>query len=124
MNYKEQFQGLKSRQTCAQERIIAFSMQKNPSECEAIVYDAMSEAGIQFKPQEIVGPYIVDILINFRHVIEIDGRTHDNRKAYDLARDQFLWRRGYKVLRVTNREVKADIKSVIVRIREFANQPI
>lgn len=100
-------------------RIIAKSMIKNPTECEAILYDAMTEAGIQFKAQEIIGPYIADAVIGYKHVVEVDGPVHDGRAEYDQARDHFMWRRGYKVQRFTNREIKSNVNAVIERIKEY-----
>lgn len=98
-------------------RVIAKSMRLNPTPCEAILYDALTEAGIEFKPQEIVGPYIVDVLIGDKHVVEVDGGVHETRVEYDLARDQFMWRRGYRVHRFTNYQIKHELSSVIEQIR-------
>jgi very-short-patch-repair endonuclease len=100
--------------------LIAKSMRLNPTKYEAILYDAMVAEGIQFRPQVIVGPYIVDVLIEPKRVIEVDGGIHDRQPAYDLARDQFLWRRGYCVLRFPNKRITEELPSVIQEIKAFA----
>lgn len=56
--------------------------------------------------------YIVDFCCHeHKLIIEIDGSDHDNEK--DANRDQALNQIGYKVLRYSNRDIKANIKSIM-----------
>jgi very-short-patch-repair endonuclease len=97
----------------------AKEMRANPTKCEAILYDALTEAGITFEAQVQVGPYIADALLGRVHVVEVDGSVHNYRKDYDFARDQYMWNHGYRVVRFTNYEVKKDVKAVIGKIHRF-----
>ena len=51
--------------------------------------------------------YIVDFFIpEIRLIIEVDGSSHDNRKAYDAIRTKFLESIGNKVVRFLNKELE------------------
>ena len=61
--------------------------------------------GYKFKRQVPIAPYIVDFLCAAaRVVVELDGAPHDTpeQKAHDKARDAFLRRQGFEVLRFPN----------------------
>ena len=60
--------------------------------------------GYKFKRQVPVAPYIVDFLCAAKVVVELDGAPHDDpkQKAHDEARDAFLRRQGFRVLRFSN----------------------
>jgi very-short-patch-repair endonuclease len=49
-------------------------------------------------------------------VIELDGRSHDGRATYDLAREEHLVRAGFRVLLGDNDDVIHDIESVLLGI--------
>lgn len=73
--------------------------------------------GLKFRRQVNIGPYIVDFLCKqHRLIIEIDGKIHDYQKEYDQERDAYLQEHGYRVLRVTNREVIQNIDDVLQQI--------
>lgn len=101
---------------------IARGMRANPTRCEAILYDALTAAKIEFKAQVQVGPYIVDALLHRKHVIEVDGSSHVGREDYDLARDRYMWNRSYRVLRLSNGEVSKDPSAAIEKIKAFMGQ--
>jgi very-short-patch-repair endonuclease len=94
-------------------------MRQNPTKCEAILFDALVQEGIEFKSQVQIGPYIADCVLRGKHVIEVDGPLHDKQRGYDLARDRYMWGQHYRVLRVTNAEVVRDVGTVVERIRAF-----
>lgn len=59
-------------------------------------------AGLKFRRQRIIGPYIVDfVCLEARLVVEIDGDTHDDPEA-DARRTAAIERLGYKVIRFWN----------------------
>lgn len=61
--------------------------------------------GYKFKRQVPIAPYIVDFLCSAaRVIVELDGPPHDTpeQRAHDRARDAFLQRQGFQVLRFTN----------------------
>jgi len=71
-------------------------------------------AGEKFRRQAPFGPYIVDFLhMSSRLVVELDGRSHDDRYAYDAARQNWPESRGFRVLRIANDDVIDDIEAVV-----------
>ena len=73
-------------------------------------------AGYKFVRQEEIGPYIVDFVCRDRRlVIEIDGGQHSENPR-DQARDAFLAREGYKVLRFWNNDVMSNRDGVLEMI--------
>jgi len=73
--------------------------------------------GVRFRPQQPIGPYIVDFFCPAaKLIIELDGDQHgtDRNTASDAVRTRWLEARGYKVLRFANGEVlKAHILDAI-----------
>ncbi len=69
-----------------------------------------------------MGPFIADFACHgARLIVEVDGGVHRDEEtaARDRERDAWLGSRDYRVLRVTNDEVFADMASVIARIEAF-----
>ena len=65
-----------------------------------------SRLGVAFRRQAVLGEYIVDFLAPAaRVVVEVDGGYHAGRARADARRDEWLRRRGYRVVRVTAEEV-------------------
>jgi len=74
--------------------------------------------GAKFRRQVVIGPYICDFACRtpMKLVVEIDGETHGVQEAYDAERSAFLEKRGYRVLRFSNRDIMQDIESVLATI--------
>ncbi|WP_250637957.1 DUF559 domain-containing protein [Paludisphaera borealis] len=49
-------------------------------------------------------------------MIELDGRSHDDRFEQDAARRSWLEGQGFRVLRIANDDVLDDIEAVIETI--------
>jgi very-short-patch-repair endonuclease len=74
-------------------------------------------AGIKFRQQKVIGPYIVDFASrNPMLVSELDSDTHAGREAYDQRRTQFLETQGYRVIRFSNSDVMTNMEGVLLRI--------
>jgi len=83
-------------------------------------------AGLKFRRQQPIGPYIVDF---FCHevglVVEVDGRTHDERVKEDSRRDAFLReQQGLQVLRVSNDDVLNETEAVLIAILRAAGKEL
>lgn len=100
-------------------------MRKNPTHPEKIMWQLLKNkalAGLKFRRQHGIGPYIADFYYSPQHlVIEIDGAGHETpqQKAYDTKRTNFLTSLGYKILRFKNAEVlqaSSDVLQTILRI--------
>ena len=69
--------------------------------------------GLRFRRQQPVGPYVVDFLCTAaRLVIELDGRSHDERAVQDVKGQEFLERQAWTVIRINNDRVLADLEGV------------
>lgn len=75
---------------------------------------------IDFDRQRIIGNYIVDFYVKaLGLVVEIDGSSHDNKQAYDDARQAYLESFGLKVFRCTDFDVKKNINEVFTSLEDF-----
>jgi very-short-patch-repair endonuclease len=69
--------------------------------------------GNKFKRQVPIGPYIVDFAcLNRKLVVEADGGQH-NENQHDDARDAYLRREGFRVLRFWNNDVLSNTEGVL-----------
>ncbi|WP_340644867.1 DUF559 domain-containing protein [Phenylobacterium sp.] len=60
--------------------------------------------GLKFRRQVAIGPYVADFLcLERRLVVEADGPLHHALR--DAARDEWLGRQGFRVLRPTNARI-------------------
>src|SRR4051794_39683786 len=72
-----------------------------------------SAAGVSFRRQHPVGPYVADFYCPAaKLVIEIDGSTHDFTVTRDEKRDDYMRALGLNILRIPASEVMADALSV------------
>ena len=70
-------------------------------------------ARFKFRRQHVIGPFIVDFYCaDARLVIELDGRSHDNRSGQDNQRTQYLHEQGLRVVRYFNDDVIDDVDAV------------
>ena len=92
----------------------ARQMRREPTEAEARFWHYAKNrgiAGLKFRRQVAVGPYIADFLCTEERVIvEIDGGQHGEER--DAARDVWLRREGFRVLRFWNNDVLKDMSAV------------
>lgn len=80
-------------------------------------------AGMKFRRQQVIGPYIVDFYCAQAHlVIEVDGESHVGRGNSDAARDSYLESHGLRVLRVTNDDVLRESEAVALAILRAAGR--
>lgn len=74
---------------------------------------------VPFRRQHVIKPYIVDfICVKAWLIVETDGSVHTDLKQqdYDRKRTFELERKGYKVIRFWNYQVKNDIDWVVDQI--------
>src|SRR6185436_7127326 len=72
-------------------------------------------SGFKFVRQEAIGPFIVDFVCRESLVVEVDGGQHAE-SAEDVARDAFLVREGYRVMRFWNNDVLSSREGVLTMI--------
>jgi very-short-patch-repair endonuclease len=73
---------------------------------------------VKFRRQHPVGPYVVDFYCSsHRLVVELDGRSHDDRGLRDRQRQDYLESvAGLKVFRVSNDDVLRERESVVLGV--------
>jgi very-short-patch-repair endonuclease len=78
--------------------------------------------GLKFRRQVPIGPYVADFYCHeLRLVLELDGSIHDEKSqiSHDVNRDANLQALGFRVLRVTNREIQDHLDSVLESLRNL-----
>jgi very-short-patch-repair endonuclease len=76
-------------------------------------------AGLKFRHQHPAGPYVLDFYCAARKLaVEIDGIAHEmgDNPARDERRDAWLRRKGYRVLRITAKELLSNVEGVVAHI--------
>ncbi len=82
-------------------------------------------AGMKFRRQQVIGPYIVDFYCAQAHlVIEVDGESHVGRGNSDAARDSYLESHGLRVLRITNDDALREPEAVMRAILQIADSEV
>ena len=75
---------------------------------------------MKFRRQFAIGNYVVDFCsLERRLVVELDGGQHQQCKARDVEREQFLIKRGYQVIRFWNDDVLKNTTSVLKQIHNY-----
>jgi very-short-patch-repair endonuclease len=94
----------------------ARELRKQMPPAEAAMWNALralKPLGLHFRRQVPLGRYFADFACHHpKLVIEVDGDTHVS-ESYDAERDRFMEREGYRVLRVSNRDVLDNLDGVI-----------
>lgn len=73
--------------------------------------------GLHFRRQQVIDGYIVDFYCHAAAlVVEVDGGVHEEQAAEDARRDAALARRGLRVLRLRNEDVRWNLSGVLERI--------
>ena len=94
-------------------------MRCSPTRSEEVLWRALSgsKTGLAFRRQLVIGPFIVDLACTkVRLVVEVDAGDHEGRQPRDAARDRALAGLGWRVLRVSEREVFIGLAGVLRRI--------
>ena len=71
--------------------------------------------GLKIRRQVPIGPFIADFYCaDHRLIIEADGSGHGSR--HDIERDQWLSQKGFRVLRLPNRDILTNRPSCLAAI--------
>jgi very-short-patch-repair endonuclease len=83
-------------------------------------------AGLKFRRQQPIGPYVVDFYCHeVGLVVEVDGRSHDDRGNDDVRREVFLReQQRLQVLRVSNDDVLKETEAVLFAILRAAGREV
>jgi very-short-patch-repair endonuclease len=82
-------------------------------------------AGVKFRRQQPIGPYIVDfVCLERRVVVEVDGGQHSEQLRQDERRYQWLEAQGYRILRFWNNDVLANTEVVAQTVLDAVEKRI
>jgi very-short-patch-repair endonuclease len=81
-------------------------------------------AGVKFRRQHSVGPFICDFAcVETLVIVELDGSQHVERSDCDRRRDNFLRSKGFRVLRFWNSDVLLRTETVLETVYEALHRP-
>jgi very-short-patch-repair endonuclease len=104
-------------------RRLARQQRADSVQAESLIWGAVRNRrceGKKFQRQVALESFLVDfICFERRLVVEIDGPSHDieKQKEADVARDAWLCRQGFRVLRLPNQLVIGSTELAVARIR-------
>ena len=102
----------------------ARQLRREPTEAENRLWSilrARQLEGAHFRRQHPIPPYVADFAcVTARLVVEVDGGQHGTA---DAARDAYMTRHGWRVLRFWNNEVLENLDGVAQRIAELLQPP-
>jgi very-short-patch-repair endonuclease len=100
--------------------LVAAERYKCESPIERRLYDAMVFHGYAVQTQVQCGKYQIDLaLMSPRIAIECDGKAYHSspqQKAHDRRKDAYLRDQGWRVVRISGREITRNLGKVIKRI--------
>ncbi len=102
----------------------ARALRAMPTWTEARLWERLRKLSVRFRRQAPIGPYVADFVCHCAAlVIEVDGGVHDRTDVAlrDLKRDAWFDGQGYATLRVSTREVEADLEAIVARIHNLAS---
>lgn len=102
-------------------------LRAEPTWTEAKLWERLRELPVRFRRQGPIGPYVADFICHRASlVVEVDGDVHNltDVALSDLKRDAWFEGQGYVTLRVSTREVEADMDGVVTRIQNLASNRI
>lgn len=85
---------------------------------EVLLWQALRKrpGDLRFRHQHPAGEYVLDFFCpRVRLAVEVDGQAHDrgDRPERDAERDAWLMAQGVRVLRVSAKDVLADLDAVV-----------
>lgn len=108
--------------TASIRRATAKKLRANTTPHERTLWRALKElpmSGRHFRRQAPIGPYVVDFFCPAAHlIIELDGGHHneDETAQKDRARQLWLEREGYRVIRFWNSDINSNLEGVLEQI--------
>lgn len=76
--------------------------------------------GYQFNRQIPIGRYTADFVCDqLQLVIAIDGKSPDEKQEEERRKDEFMRRQGYRVLRLSEHEIRNDLLHIIQLLENY-----
>ena len=98
----------------------AKELRKSGYLCEVVLWKELNNKKYRqydFDRQKIIGNYIVDFYCgNCNVVIEIDGKSHENKVEYDNARNAYLKGLGLTVIHTSAQDILHRLEIVMLML--------
>ena len=79
--------------------------------------------GLHFRRHQVIDGFVADFYCHAAAlVVEVDGPIHAQQADYDRDRDKVLRKRGFRILRFTNEQVRNALDQVLARIAAAAQK--
>lgn len=105
---------------------VAKKLRKNMTLAEVLLWNHLKGKQIceyDFHGQKPIENYIVDFFCSeLMLAIEIDGNSHDDKYEKDILRQKEIEKFGVNFLRFSDREVKANVESVLRGIENWIKE--
>jgi very-short-patch-repair endonuclease len=102
---------------------IVRNLRKEQTDAEKLLWKHLRSrrlAGIKFRRQQQLGPFIPDFIsFEAQVIIELDGGHHAKSVIQDQRRDIWFRKQGFHVLRFWNNEVLGNTEGVLEAINEW-----
>ncbi|MEA3493666.1 MAG: endonuclease domain-containing protein [Candidatus Margulisiibacteriota bacterium] len=109
-------------------KIFARRLRKEQTKVEKVVWELIRNRkfmGLKFRRQHVIEGFVVDFYCNnLRLGIEIDGGIHLRQKEYDRLRQEIIESEDIKIVRITNKEIKANKRIILKKIKQFIDNHI
>lgn len=98
------------------------------SSIELAVQGALSDRGVEYATEYRIGQYAIDVaIIPARIAIEVDGKYWHSRPTQivkDRRKDTYLINHGWRIVRLAEDDIRADLSACIDRVMALAQCPI
>lgn len=92
------------------------------STLESIVQFVLDELSVSYVAQKQLGPFVVDFYFpQWKLVLEVDGdywHSLPEQQERDRRKDQWLQKNGYRIIRLTESEIREDARRSVEKIFE------
>jgi very-short-patch-repair endonuclease len=105
----------------------AKELRKKSTISEVILWDELKNKkfyGYKFNRQKILlNKYIVDFYCpKIKLIIEIDGKTHENKYMYDKKREEEIKSKNYNIIRFRDIDINNNIEGVLDGLKYFVEK--
>ena len=97
-------------------------MKRSMGYCERLVGEALRRLDDNWRRQAPIGRFVVDFANHARRiVVEVDGGVHrlPHVELADAERDAWIASQGYRVVRISNREVTDDLSRALGQLGDW-----
>lgn len=106
-------------------KTFARRLRKEQTKAEKIVWELLRNRKFKkykFRRQHVIEGFVLDFYSHeLRLGIEVDGGIHLRRKDYDQLRQEVIESKGIYIIRITNKEIKQNKRSILKKLEKIFN---